>query len=334
MPSASNLLLTFLSLFGGDGLAQGDPKAPPVAPPPATAGTAQATAVRRNTGANSFVLELDGQQQSLHRFNGTAQRLESQSGDGSAVRRSALPALRCEDFTVDAPLQLEPALAKWLGEALSGTAKLKDGSIQAIDVGGKSTIIHRLREMAIRSITLPKLDGASKEALDLRIVLGATSLKWEEGGEAQTAKVGAKSKSAMASNFRLKIDGINCDRVRSIGAIEAQFQIAAPSITGKERERSGSPTVRITPFQVEFAETSPKELVAWFDDTVAKGPAAARTVKIELLDATMKNVIATLSLDGATPSRLASIGSSDRESTAGFVLELGATSLKLDFPTK
>jgi hypothetical protein len=304
------------------------PLLPPAAPGDEKPGaTAQAMAAKRSYVAGRVSLDLGGQSQTLLGFEGTTLRLDvPQSRDATAKARSTAT-LRCEEFAIELPATPEPAVAQWLADTLAGNPKVQDAAIVESDFSQKAVFVHRLREVQLRSLELGLLDANSKEAAKWTATLAASSVKWEKGdGKAPASAIGGKAKQASAASFRLQIAGLTCDRVARVGPLHVDFE--APSLDGRQTGRAPQGP-RIAPLALRIADADPKEWLAWLDDAVTKGPAAARSGSLELLDASGKESLARIALDGLMPTRLSR---ENGDAGAQLVVELSCNAIKVDSP--
>jgi hypothetical protein len=303
------------------------PLLPPVAPGDDKVGATQALAAKRSYAAGRASLDLGGSLQPLLAFEGTTLRLDAPSSrDGTAKARSN-SAVRCEEFAIELPALLEPATAKWIADSLNGSAPVQDAAIVESDFAQKSAFVHRLREVQLRSLELSLLDGSSKETPKWTATLAASSLKWEKGdGKAPASAIGGKAKSASSASFRLQITGMTCDRVARVGPLRVDFE--TPSADGRQTSRAQTGP-RVAPLAVRIAESDPKEWLAWIEEAATKGPAAARSGTLELLDPSGKESLVRIALDGLLPIRLSR---ESGEAGAQLVAELSCSAIKVDPP--
>lgn len=296
--------------------------------PTGTPATAQAAAARATYGATTLELEVGGTTTTLRNCSPIGQRLDATTPSSGVSRERAKGGVACESVSVVLPATFDPNLAKWISEALTGSARRQDAAILECDATGKADgSAHRFRDLVIESFALSGLDAASKETLTWTLTLGgATSLRTEKLASAPKGSPIGKAKSLFCANFRLRIDGAACTAIRSIGSIEARCAIPAE----KSATRATVGTT-VAPFTVQFGDGDAALFRSWFDDASTKGTGAARNLTIELLDASLKDVQAKLELTGALPVALRrTFGESERVS--GNEIELSASALVVTFP--
>lgn len=325
------LAALLLATAASHAVAQERAKPGPLPPPSSPPGQAQPTAVKGSFTASSLVLEVGSVQMPVRRCEAVGQRLAFTTARVGASKEKAVAAAECEPIALQLPFALDGALSKWIAEALAGAPRRQDVALLELDRLGASEggFASRLREVGIDALVLPKLDASSKESFEWEVRLGgATSLKFEPLAGKATAAVGSKQKSQSVANFRVRIDGVSCESVTTIGPIEVTCPLASTGEKGGGSRATGA--VSIAPIELRFSDRDAADWIRWFDDATAKGSGAARTVTIELLDAAMKEVTASLTLSGALPAALRRTFSEGGR--PGFTAELSASAPAITFP--
>ncbi|MBL8840516.1 MAG: hypothetical protein JNL90_03185 [Planctomycetes bacterium] len=327
----SALAALLLATAASHAIAQERSKPGPLPPPSGASGQAQPTAVKGGLAATSLLLEVGGVPMAVRRCESIGQRLAFTTSRTGASRERAVAAAECEPLELQLPFALDAALSKWIAEALAGAPRRQDVALLELDRFGATEggYASRLREVGVDALLIPKLDASSKEAFEWGVRLGgATSLRFEPLGGKAPAALGNKQKAQLVANFRVRIDNVSCEYVTTIGPIEASCPL--PPTGEKDGGSRATGAVSIAPIEVRFADRDAADWIRWFDDAAAKGSGAARAVTIELLDATMKEVTATLTLSGALPNLLRrDFGEGGRP---GFTAELTASALAITFP--
>ena len=173
-------------------------------------------------------------------------------------------------------------IAKWVSESFKGSTATRDMSIVSLDYNGALQGGMGLSKANLTSIEFPQLDASSKSLVKFGIT--ARSEKVHYMPSSGKSMAGKKSKSLMAANYRLNIDGVkDADRyVRKVEAI---------AVT-----RSGGPESAFTYSELRFeiATAHSDELQQWLI-AVSQGKQVKRDGTLEYLSPTLKDVYGTVS---------------------------------------
>jgi hypothetical protein len=105
-----------------------------------------------------------------------------------------------------------PGLQGWITEALANGLATRDGSVAALDARGAASWSLAFADARLSAVTIPALDGASKDAAALTVEFVPGQVAWEDRGRA-AAPVPQKSAGWLAANFRIEIGDLPCKRV-------------------------------------------------------------------------------------------------------------------------
>lgn len=300
----------------------------PMNPPPG-GDAVQPNAVKHSYGSTNALLEIDGKaQQILTRFGGTSMRTDT-SGTSDGGAKKSRNVARPEDVKIELPIVPDDSVQAWITEALGNNTSARGIRILENDHKSVTRFVHTLGATAIHAVELHGLDNASKEGMTWELSLGPTQIRWEVGdGKSSSSKVGSKSKAA--TSFRLAIDGVETSRIQKIDPIRVEL---VPSATGLQSSRDGVGP-RVAPIHLTFGGDDPSDWVAWFEEgrTKSKG---TRTAVLELLDPSMKEVLARVTFGGVALTGLSSPNSnSSAESIRTFEAELSWLSCAVVFQPK
>lgn len=283
----------------------------------------------RTGGPAALVLELAGVRQHGVRCAATTARLAVEtSRDGKRTGRGDTQ--RGEAIVVELPLQPEPALRTWLADALAGRAAPCDGAL--LELGGTSVFAHQMQGITLRRLALPPLDAGDRSSVEWSVELAAASLRYVASGSGgKDATGGAKLSPTERSAFRVSVDGVECPEVLAIGSLE--IVVAGAADTGTSRARSAAV---VSPFEVSVTDAGAANWIAWLDAAATAAPGATRTLAIDLLDRSRRDVLATVKLTNATPRTLRREipGGTGSDARGRFVAELTAAGCEVGFPGK
>lgn len=142
-------------------------------------------------------------------------------------------------------------LYEWIKAAFEETAVPRSGSLTSADVDYKATSVQTFQNALLTSVTVPKLDGSSKDSGYFDIEFEAEQVRSSTGGgEDIRSNVGVKQKPWLSSNFRVEMGGLPCNRVELVDS----FTIG---ITREPTKHAAKVTVPDIKFSISMADYQP-----------------------------------------------------------------------------
>jgi T4-like virus tail tube protein gp19 len=275
--------------------------------------------IPRATGSR-FFLELDGQACGfLDSVDGgdVVGEVVAEGAGGEHFVKKHLGQVAPRPIAMRFGLGLAPALYAWMADAWAGKQAARSGRIVFVD-----STLQLVREVAfesatITSVTFPKLDASSKEALLFGVVLDLEAARPQKGSGKLSA-ASPKLKQASASGFRVEIDGLNGDRAVSVDSFTVEIADGAPI---------DFPGLRIT-----LSETGAETWQRWHEDFVVEGKnddGMEKSGALVLLDPAMKP-IGRVTLAGLGIRRLSFPAPEGTEAVARVVAELYCEQMGLE----
>lgn len=257
----------------------------------------------RPTAAGSPAIELNGLLAGLARsLQMPGYRVEQvvvPSGPGKA----ACLAANISISTMAARIDLgEPGpLLEWALSLARGNPLATDGAALVLDANRAVQRRVEWSEGLITELKLPVLDASSKLGFSLDLTWQPSSVSYAKPGGERLTLPTVKRKPILISNFR--VVGLPFD---------ASFitKITLPTVTAKlVSEQTGQQRlpsrhyslIDLGEVRLEFAARNRDEALAWVQKLVADGRIADGeylTLRVELLDSTLKTVLATVTLAG------------------------------------
>jgi hypothetical protein len=171
--------------------------------------------------------------------------------------------------------------------------------------------------LRVTEVTLPALDGSSKEPASLTVTAQADSVAREKPSATPgTAK--AKVGRLLESNFKLTMPGLDGTRVAKVSAITVKVSAGR---------------VEVSNFTVALSEAAAEAWLQWHDLFIVQGKSTdqnEKTADIELLDATLKNTLMRIHLDGVGILRASSAQEGGANAIRRLVAELYAEGIRLE----
>jgi len=159
----------------------------------------------------------------------------------------------------------------WIKAAFDKGYLTKNGRFVSADFNYKAQSELTFSEALITSVTVPKLDGSSKDAAYFDIEFEAEIVRHNKGDSSDIrGKIGPKQKAWLCSNFRIEIGSLPCNRIASVDSFTWKCAVAADQI-GIHREPTKHPakvTVPDLKLSISYADHDQWAQAAkkWFVD--------------------------------------------------------------------
>lgn len=217
---------------------------------------------------------------------------------GARAPKKHLGNPQVEDLRIELPLPLPRRVHDWVAAALAGNPARKSGSIVFFDLNNKSAEALEFHQAAIRSVTIPACDAASKEPENFVLTIAPSSVTTVPAANVDAAPARPKK---TGSSFQVNIDGLTCTAVSSVEAITIKFP-GGPASVGEMREPEKSPSSPEIPnLKIALGEANSQTWKQWLDDFVVKGNCGDDKEKggaIEFIGANRKDVLFRVKLSG------------------------------------
>jgi len=221
-----------------------------------------------------------------------------------AFSKKHIAGIKYEDIQFDLGAGASKEFFTWLSASMNGTRPAKSGALLESDVDGTLRNKLAFSNATIADVTFPALDATSgKNAAFLTVTLSPEKTTRSAAGGKADSKIGAKTKAWIQSNFRVTIPGLE-DATRSISKVDAlsvRFKTVSNAV-GVTREYQRTPvSADISNLIITVPESRAASLYKWQEEFLGQGKsgdANEKTATIELLDASLKGVLFTVSLKG------------------------------------
>ena len=216
-----------------------------------------------------YGLRLDGKYLgNIHSFSGGTTQAKTSKSSTRAVAKKNVSVLTNEPLAVEVNSLLAIDFYDWVTETLDERGDSRDLELLALDVRGKIFMTRHYSDANIRNVTFPTLDASSKKSANLSVTVHYDQVHIGKGGG--TVKSKAKGKSQwMASNFRVEIGNLPCERVAKIESLSWSIPIVQSNI-GSQRlgnlQVLGKPEVSNLTLHISMLDLKPWQ--NWFDEFV------------------------------------------------------------------
>ena len=180
---------------------------------------------------------------------------------GENVPHKHLGQPKYEDFTIQIGSGMRKDMMQWITDSMDKGSVRKNGAIVTADFNFNEKARREFTDALITSVTVPKLDGSSKDAAYFTVTFAPTTVT-DVPGSGQPVHA-PKQKAWLPSNFRLIVDGVDTTEVSSID-----------SFTWKQLVQSdGSVVLDAGDLAVYFDRASLPSWEEWYDNFAVGGDA-------------------------------------------------------------
>ncbi len=237
------------------------------------------------------------------------------------IPRKHIGGIRYEDFTVRAGAGSSEQVFEWIQQAFGKGYVARSGEIHACDFEGRSRHVSEFRGAHIAEVTVPALDGSSKESLSLTVGIRPEAVVYRRGDGSQV--LGGISSAAtkwLASNFRISLGNLPCSRVARVESFTWRLNVAE-GVSGRIGEVSyvfAVPDLRLL--------ISVADIAAWMDwhrSCLVEGKPEELNGAIEILAPDLKSTVLRIDLGNVGLISLEPLApEANKEEIARFAVEL------------
>jgi hypothetical protein len=277
--------------------------------------------------AGYFALELDGA------FAGVVSKIEGGNVVGDVAKvpgaeffvKKQLANVGVRDIVLEFGTNMNAALFNWMRDALQRQATPKNGAVLTIDYKGDVRARLEFTYAHITQITLPAADASSKDPLRFTVRLTPETTRLTPGsGKAPSAKLPLQ-KTALASSFRLAIDGVDMTRASQVESLTINLPLRRDDI-GESRDYEKLPGVIDFPnLVVTMAESHAASVYDWLEDFVIQGnnsDEAEKTGTLEFLSANLSTTLFQITFKHLGIFEIAPVPATNTDAVAKVTVEM------------
>jgi len=220
---------------------------------------------RTYTGGR-FSLDIDGFNAGfLKKFSGLAMEADIVANDlgPDNVQKKHVANIKWTDGKATIGIGMGKGMYDWIKAAFDKGYITKNGTFTSADFNYKAQSSLTFQNGLITEVTVPKLDGSSKDAAYFDVGFACEQVRWAKGDNSDIrGKIGPKQKAWLCSNFKVEIGSLPCNRVATVDSFTWKCAVAADQI-GIFREPTKHPakvTVPDVKLSISYADHQ-----AWAD---------------------------------------------------------------------
>jgi hypothetical protein len=228
----------------------------------------------RSHTAGRFLLDIGGWNVGfLKKFSGLAMEADIVSHDlgPDNVQKKHVSNIKWTPGKATCGIGMGKGMYDWIKQSFDKSYAPRSGRFVSGDFNYKAQSELTFSDALITSVTVPKLDGSSKDAAYFDIEFDPETVRWGKGtGEDIRGNVGPKQKAWLCSNFRVEIGDLPTQRVASVDSFTWKCSVA-PDQVGIFREPTKHPAkVTVPDLKLSISQADHQrwadEAKKWFVD--------------------------------------------------------------------
>lgn len=225
--------------------------------------------------------------------------------------------VKYNDFTLQLPLPLSPAVGAWIEDFASAKAPRRSGEIKACSTSSSTCESREFYDALITEITFPALDTGSKDPAYLSLKFSPEYTRYKKGSGKIDDPATVAQPTFTPSNFRISIDGLDISDAARVEALRLRQRVTTSTCgIGEARDYCKEPgKLELPALAITMPEAHSKDFSAWYNDSVINGQNGQDKKKsgsIAILSPAQKALV-TLNFSGLAISRLTALPQADDE---------------------
>ncbi|MEE9133459.1 MAG: phage tail protein, partial [Gemmatimonadota bacterium] len=191
------------------------------------------------------------------------------------VQKKHLATITYDPFTLEVGMGMSAGFYDWIRASFDKGHVSKTGEFIACDFDYKAMSAREFIDAHISEVTIPALDGSSKEPAYMTLKLDPERIRYKPGdGSVVQAKVAPPTKKWLCSNFRLELGDLPCSRVAKIDSFTLKLGVIKDEV-GQFREATKHPAkVEVPNLKVTISQADIKPWQEWHKSFVIDGKCA------------------------------------------------------------
>ncbi|HTE55010.1 MAG TPA: phage tail protein [Kofleriaceae bacterium] len=293
----------------------------------------------RSYTAGRFALDVDGQIagyiKSVAGGFVKAEVATHQLGPDN-VQKKHLATISHEPFTVEVGMGMTRTFYDWIRASFDKAHVTRSGEIVAANFDYEAQSARVFTDAHIAEVTIPAMDGSSKDAAYMTIKLDPERIRYEKrSGEKLKGNIGTATKKWLCSNWRFELGALPCSRVAKIDSFTWKQSIIKDEV-GAFREPTKHPAkVEVPNLKLTISAADIEEWRQWHQDFVIDGKCADSdelTGALTFLGPDLVEELAEIQFDHVGIISLQDAKrEANNESVARFEVELYVEAMKFDY---
>jgi phage tail-like protein len=202
--------------------------------------------------------------------NATAEVVSEAVNSSSPFVKKHLGAIRYEPFVVRFGVPMDKSLFAWIDASWKKNYVRKNGAVVTTDTNREPVSQQEFFNALITEVTIPGLDGSSKEPGYLTVKLAPEYTRVSKAS-GKAASATTKQKTWIPSNFTVAIDGLDCTRITAVESFTVKQSLATDDIGDRRDYKKEPGQLEFPNLSFTMGQKSAKSWNEWFDSFVVKG---------------------------------------------------------------
>ncbi len=203
-----------------------------------------------------------------------------------------------EDITTLIGFSMNKTVYEWIQDSWSMKHTRHSGSIVSMDYNLDAKSERQFTEALLTETTIPACDGSSKEPSYISITFAPELIRTADPKAVDTKSISKNDQKIwIPSNFKLAIDGLDCNKVSKIDSFTIK-QMAVNDAIGDARDYQKEPgKLEFPNLRITISEVSAKSWIDWHNDFVIQGnndESKEKNGTLTFLAPNLKDVLATI----------------------------------------
>ena len=157
------------------------------------------------------------------------------------IQKKHLATISYDPFTVEVGMGMSKMFYEWIRASFDKGYVTKSGEMIAADFDCCAQTSRVFYDAYISEVTLPALDGGSKEPAYMTVKMDPEKIRYEKrSGEKIQGNIGSAQKKWLASNWRFELGALPCSRVAKIDSFTWKQSVVKDEV-GMFREPTKHP---------------------------------------------------------------------------------------------
>jgi hypothetical protein len=251
------------------------------------------------------------------------------------IQKKHLATIKHEALDIEVSMGMGTELWQWIKASFDKGFVQKNCELTACDFDYKAKAVRIFQDAYIQEVTIPALDGSSKDAGYFTIKIDPYMIRYEKGDDSVIAgEENVNSKKWLCSNFKVAIDGLPCDRIAKVDSIKWTQKVVNDEVGAFREPTKHAAALEVSnlKFTISMADYWP--WYEWFKSFVIDGvcdDGSEKSGSITLLGPDLNEELMIINLDhiGIISMDQAAV-EANKEEIARFEVECYVESIFID----
>jgi hypothetical protein len=251
-------------------------------------------------------------------------------------QKKHLSTITYDPFTVEVGTGMSKGFYEWIQASFDKGHVTKSGMLVAADFDYNAKSVREFRDAFISEVTIPALDGSSKEPAYMTVKFDPEVIYYSpgDGNKLQGNLDASAQKKWLCSNFRFNLGDLPCSRVAKIDSFTWKQGVIKDEVGMFRSPTKHAAKVEVPNLKITISMADIEPWAQWHKSFVIDGKCTDSdelTGAIEFMGPDLEEVLGTISLDHVGIISLeAAAAEANKEEVARFTIELYVEQMRFD----